>query len=376
MIFSAMKSVLIRTLAAGFYKVHAGLLLTLFVTLFINFFFTSVLNQTHLNQEQILLNNLKLVLTSVSNPVAMGLLFLIWLGYTVKSCQYVASQFKLSQYQFLFYSGNAMPLRKQFLTWFTVQSVISIPILALGFFALGVGFSFDHFLIPVIIPLYLLLLLSGSAWYYIRLLNNLNEKKAIFYVPELLKNYPKPLFSLFLYQISYRLKLTYGITKVISVMLIIGMFGLFRDNPNDIRIAGISMLGVMAAHTVLIYQSNEFERSYLSFCRNFPLTKQRLYFQFTILYFLLILPEIILFFYLESPVLAARISALGLGCALLFRTILYWQNQKMGDYLKTVFCLFILSALCVIFRGLSGLTIFYLAVSIYIFNRSYHRSLE
>ncbi|WP_159477290.1 hypothetical protein [Dyadobacter sp. 3J3] len=370
-----MTKILIKTFAAGFYKVHAGLLLTLFVTLFINFFFTNVLNQTHLNQEQILLNNLKLVLTSVSNPVAMGMLFLIWLGYTVKSCQYVAAQLTLNQHQFLFYSSNAMSLRKQFQTWFILQSVISIPILVLGFFAIGVGFVFDYLLIPLIIPIYLLLLLLGSAWYYTRLLKNPGEEKSKSYIPDLLKNFPKPFFSLFLYQIVYKFKLTIGIIKAISAVLIIGMYALFRDNPNDIRIAGISILGVVAAHTVLIYQSNEFERSYLTVFRNFPYTKQRLYFQFAVLYFLLIVPEIILFFCLYNSI-AVRVSLLGLSCALLLRTILYWQNQKMGDYLKIVFALFICSSLAVMFGGIYWLTIFYIGVSIFIFNRSYYRLLE
>lgn len=376
MIFPAMTKVLIRTFAVGFYRVHAGLLLTLFVTLFINFFFTNVLNQTHLNQEQILLNNLKLVLTSVSNPVAMGVLFMIWLGYTIKSCQYVASQLTLTQCLFLFYSSNAMSLRKQFQTWFIVQSVISIPILVLGLFAIGVGITFDYFFIPLIIPLYLMLLLSGSALYYTGLLNNLSEKKPTSQIPDLIKNFPKPFYSLFLYQIIYRFKLTYSITKLISVILIIGMYALFRDNPDDIRIAGVSMLGVIAAHTVLIYQSGEFERSYLSFGRNFPFSKQKLYIQFAALNLLLILPEIILLFYLDSPFTAVRVSVLGLGCALLFRTILFWQNQRMGDYLKTVFCLFILSSLCVMFGGLSWLTILFIAISMVVFNLNYYRSLE
>lgn len=372
----AVTKVLIRTFAVGFYKVHAGLLLTLFVTLFINFFFTNVLNQTHLNQEQILLNNLKLVLTSVSNPVAMGVLFIFWLAYTMKSCQYVASQLTLNQYQFLFYSSNALSLRKQFQTWFLVQTVISIPILVLGLFAVGVGFAFDYFLIPLFIPVYLIVLLSGSALYYTRILNNLIARKPAFYVPDLIKNFPKPFFSLFLYQIIYRFKLTYGISKLISAILVIGMYALFRDNANDIRIAGVSMLGVIAAHTVLIYQSNEFERSYLTFARNFPFTKSELYVQFAALYLLLILPEIILFFCLDTPFVAARIAMLGVGNSLLFRTILCWRNQKMGAYLKIVFGLFILSSLCLMFGGLSWLTVLFVAVSIFIFNRNYYRLLE
>lgn len=376
MSFPAITKVLIKTFAVGFYKVHAGLLLTLFVTLFINFFFTNVLNQTHLNQEQILLNNLKLVLTSVSNPVAMAVLFMVWLGYTLKSCQYVAAQLRLSHYQFLFYSTNAMSLRKQFQTWFIVQTVISIPILILGLFAVGVGITFDYFFIPLIIPVFLLLLVSGSALYYTRLLNNLSVKTANSQISNLIKNFPKPYPCLFLYQIVYRFKITYFITKVISVILIIGMFGLFRDNAEDIRIAGVSMLGVIAAHTVLIYQSNEFERSYLTFGRNFPFTKQKLFIQFAALYLLLILPEIILFFFFDKVLIAVRISMFGLGCALLFRTILYRQNQVMGAYLKTVFGLFILSSLCVMFGGLSWLTILSVVVSAFIFKRNYYTSLE
>ncbi|MBE9463588.1 hypothetical protein ACFP1I_11705 [Dyadobacter subterraneus] len=371
-----MTRILLKTFAAGFYKVHAGLLLTLFVTLFINFFFTNVLNQTHLNKEQILLNNLKLVLTSVSNPVAMGILFVIWLGYTIKSCQYVSAQLALNQYQFMFYSCNAMSLKKQFLSWFIIQSVISIPILALGFFAMGVGIAFHYFFIPILIPVYQMILLSGSAFYYTRLVNNLTEKKSEPYIPDLIRKFPKPVFSLFLYQIIYRFKLTFAITKVISAIVIIGMYVLFPDNKNDIRIAGISILSVIAAHTVLIYQSNEFERSYLSFCRNFPLSKKKMYLQFVLLYLLLILPEIILFFFLNTPLIAVRISILGLSFALLLRTILYHQNPKMGSYLKKVFGLFIFSALIVMFGGLSFLTVLCVGVSVFIFDRRYYGAIE
>lgn len=376
MIFPAMTRVLIRTFAIGFYRVHAGLLLTLFVTLFINFFFTNVLNQTHLNKEQILLNNLKLVLTSVSNPVAMGVLFMIWLGYTVKSCQYVAAQLMLSQYQFLLYSSNALSLREQFQTWFIVQSVISIPVLVPGFFAVGVGFAFDYFFIPLIIPLYFILLLSGSALYYTILINNVSEKTFKYYLPDLIIQFPKPVFSLFLYQIFLRFKLTFLITKVISTVLIIAMFVLFPDNENDIRVAGVSILGAIGAHTVLIYQSNEFERYYLSFLRNFPFTKLRIYFQFTVLYFLLILPEISLFFYLNHFLIALRISLLGLSCAILFRIILYRRNQKIGEYLKTIFALFIFSSLIVMFGGISRLTVLFLAVSVFLFTRASDKFVE
>ena len=246
----------------------------------------------------------------------------------------------------------------------------------LGIFAVGVGCAFDYFFIPLIIPLYLLLLISGSALFYTNLLNNLSEKTTSSSIPKLIKNLPKPLYSLFFYQIVHRFKLTYGITKLISAILIIGMFALFQDNSDDIRIAGISVLAVTAAHSVLIYQSNEFERSYMSFSRNFPLTITKSYFQLAALYVMMLLPEIILIFCINLSSIAVTVSVLGLGSALLFRILLYWQNQKMGTYLKTVFGLFISAALVVMFGGSLWLIVIFLVVSFLLFKRNYYKLLE
>jgi hypothetical protein len=374
--YAAVTRILLKTFVAGFYKAHAGLLLTLFITIFINFFFTQVLNQTHLDKEQILLNNLKLVLTSVSNPVAMGVLFLIWLGYTIKSCQFVSAQLVLDQNLFLFYSSTALSIKKQFQTWFLVQACISIPIIALGFFAVGIGIVFNYLLIPIAIPVYLLLLISGSALYYIHLINNLIESKGKSYVLNWITGFPKPLFSLFLYEIIYKYKIHYTVTKVISAILIIGMHALFRENPTDIRVAGVSMLSVCLAHTFLIYQSHEFDRSYLSFSRNFPSSKNGLYMQLAAQYFLLLLPEIIWFFCIENPAICLNTALLGLSCTLLFRSILYGQNQQMGQYIKMVFRIFILSALLILFGAFLWLIAVNMIISFFIFNRNYQKSLD
>jgi len=374
--FPALVKILLRTLVAGFYRVHAGLLLTLFAGLFINFFFTNVLNQTHLTKDQILLYNLKLVLTSVSNPVAMGLLFIIWLGYTIKSYKYVLSQLVLNQHQFLFYSSNSLPVKKQFQAWFIAQFIISLPIIALGLFAVVTGIIFNYYLIPLIIPIYLLFLISGSAFYYVRFINDLNEKKTKSYDLDWIKNWPKPFFSLFFYQIIYRSKLTYGITKITSGVVIISMYVLFSDKLSDIRIAGMSVLSVVIAHSVLIFQSNEFEMTYLRFSLNFPYSKKRIYLHFAALFSLLILPETLWFFCIYDLSICLEILLLSLSSALLFRAILYGPNQQMDKYLKVVFGLFILSSLAILFSWLWWLTAVNFAFSFFIFNQNYYRSLD
>lgn len=371
-----MTKVLLKTFVAGFYRAHAGLLLILFVTIFINFFFTNVLNQSHLDKEELLFNNLKLVLTSVSNPVAMGVLFLCWLGYTVKCCQFVSGQLGRAQNQFLFYSSTSLSLKKQFQTWLILQAIISLPIIVTGLFAVGVGIAFDYLLIPFVILIYLLILIFCSTYYYIGLVNNLNADRAKFDLLSWIKRFPKPFFSLFLYQIVYQFRIHYAVTKIISAVIIIGMYVLFHDSLNDIRTDGITMLSVVIAHTVLIYQSNEFDRSYLHFIRNFPLTKEWVYRQLTVHYFLLLLPEIIWFFFMCTPEAGLYISLLGISCALLFRTILYGRNMQMSLYLKMVFSLFILSVLSVIFGLLLWVTVVNMIISFFLFHRKYQGSAD
>ncbi|SFF39123.1 hypothetical protein, partial [Spirosoma endophyticum] len=163
--------VLLKVVASGFYQEHTGLLLALFILIFCNFFYTSVLNQTHLTQQQITLNALKLVLTTVSEPLGVVFLLSLFLLYSVKCGQYVARRVKQVDVQFLAYSITALSWGRQLQAWFVVQLVMSLPIVGLGLFAMLIGFTFGHRLIPLLIPIYLLGLIGSVAGYYTYLLN-------------------------------------------------------------------------------------------------------------------------------------------------------------------------------------------------------------
>ncbi len=365
--------VLLKIFVFGFYRMHAGLLLTLFISLFIHFFFTSVLNQTHLTQEGIILNNLKLVLTSVSNPAAMGLLFLIWLIYTVKSAKYVMAQLSMPQNQFLFYSSTSLSIRRQLMSWILIQCLISLPIIALGMFATAVGFIFHYYVIPAIIPFYLGLLIFASAYQYTRAGNQLIQNNEETYRLRLVKNWPKPLFSLFLYQILSANKRTYLVTKFGSVLILTGFYVLFYKANSDLRSAGMATLAVILSHAVLIFQSHEFETNFLKFARNFPYSRQRAFMNIACLYLILMLPEIIWIFATNDFPGAVEITLLGMSFALLFRTILYKLGLKMAVYLQYAFSLFIVSSLFLLFGLIWPVIILNLIISSLLFYRSYAR---
>lgn len=341
--------VLLKVVANGFYQEHTGFLLSLFIVIFINFFYTSVLNQTHLTQEQIIQNALKLVITTVSEPLGVIFLLSICLLYSVKSWQYVAGRLTGVDVQFLFYSSNALSKARQIQSWSLVQLVISLPIIVLGLFAMTIGFTFGHWIIPVLIPVYLLALILLTASYYTRLLNTTVHKPVNVAGLTGLRSWPKPLFSLFLYEIVSRKRITYALAKVASWLSIALIYSVFPASHTDIRLVGVMSLCSALTHVILIYQSSEFELFYLRFARNFPYNPWQLYGQQAALYSLLLLPEIVWFLVVGEFSAGVVGAFLLLSVTLLFRALLYGLGQRMSYYLRLVFGLFTVFLLTILF---------------------------
>lgn len=346
--------VLVKVVVSGFYQAHAGLLLSLFILIFINFFYTSVLNQTHLTQDQLIRNALKLVLTSVSEPLGVIVFCSLCLVYSLKSGQYVSRRLRADDVQFLFYSSNALSWAQQVGAWSIVQLIIALPICGLGLFAIIIGITFGYWVVPLLIPVYLLALILISAVYYTRLINTTVSPPGRIKRSNWLRSWPKPLFSLFLYELIDKKRVPYLITKLLSLVSIGLLFSLFADARTDIRLLGMIGLCVALAHSILIYQSSEFEVVYLRFARNFPLGHWQLYRQQSALYSLLLLPEIVWFLLVGGFSQGLLGVLLMLSLLLLFRALLYRLGQRMDAYLRWVFGLFTFCLLAIVF----GFTLF------------------
>lgn len=339
---------LVKVVAKGFYQEHTGLLLTLFIVIFSNFFYTSVLNQTHLTQEGLIQNALKLVLTTVSEPLGVVFLFSLFLLYTGKSWQYVADRLKRVDVQFLFYSTNALGWGRQLASWAALQLVVSLPIIGLGVFALLIGVAFGYWLVPLLIPFYLLALTFSSAWYYTRLLNTTVGPATVDHLGWL-RRWPKPLFSLFLYEVMVNKRLTYAMTKGVSFASIAFLVRVLPDAKADVRLVGLISLCVALSHVILLYQSAEFEGFYLRFARNFPYGLWDVWAQQGAMYSVLLLPEFVWLF-VEGKLYNVLIGALLLlSVTLLFRALLYGLSGRMDYYLRTVGGLFAFYFLMILF---------------------------
>lgn len=346
--------VLLKVVANGFYQEHTGWLISLFLLVFINFFWTRVPNQNHLTEEQIIENGFRLVIMSVSEPIGVAALLGVCFFYSLKSWHYVAGRLKSADVQFLAYSSNAFPWFQQVISWSVVQGVILLPVVVVCLYAMVVGVIFHHWLVPVFLPVYLLLLTVTGAGYYTRLLNDTVVKPDKLAGLTWARNWPKPLFSLFLYEIITKRRVTYLITKVASAASITLLLLAFSDSRTDVRLAGMIGLCCAVGHLILVFQASEFELLYLPFVRNLPYGRGEVYGQQVLLYGVLLLPEIVWLLTADKFSTGLIAACLLLSVTLLLRNLLYWTGQHMTYYLRIVVSLFLFFLLANLF-GLTGL---------------------
>ena len=371
--YTPLTKVLIKIFAKGFYKVHSGFLLFLFVTCILYCFYTPVLNETHLTKDQRLLSNLSLTLTLISSPVTMVLAFILWLLYTVKSWKYVAAQFSLETNHFLHYSITSATRINQFKSWFIVQLIITLPIIIIGIFSLVIGIIFDFYIIPSIILLYIALLATISALIYVRICNQPINTNKQSWLLKIFKNIRKPFSSLFLFHIIIKHKVALLITKSLSWLILICGIYLFKENYTDFRIAGLVILLVTMAHTILIFQSYEFETVFLSFLRNLPYRRSKLYLNFITAWIILTIPENIWLFINYQPVAASGLLLFSVSLSTIFHCILYRYGLDMKTFIPKIFYIFLLMFILILFHLFWGLVILNFLVSFIIFNFSYYR---
>lgn len=345
--------VLLRVVARGFYQEHTGWLSTLFLGLFINFFWTRVPDPSHITHDQYVRNGLGLVLLAVSEPLGVGALLGLGLAYGLKSGHYVAGRLRGADARFLGYSSTALPWGRQVAAWAVVQGVILLPLAALYGYAVVVGLLFHYWLVPLLLPGYLLLLAVGGGAYYAQLLNATTAQLDRVASQGWVRHWPKPIFSWFLYEVIAKKRLTYLLTKLASAASIALLLLAFPEAHADERLAGLLALCCAFGHSVLAFQAHEFELFYLSFARSLPYGSGQMASQQVLLYSALLLPEL-LWLLVASP-LHAGLPAAGLllSTVLLLRALLYRIGPRMTLYLRLATGLFLFLLLANLF-GLTG----------------------
>ncbi|MBL0740270.1 hypothetical protein [Chryseolinea lacunae] len=366
---SPITTVLLKLFPRGFFRAHAGLLLFLFVSILSYCFYIQVLND--ILPEWSTFFHLLVTLTFVSDPIMMAIVFFVWLLYALKSWHFVAGQLQLPQHQFLRYSVTASSPVTQFKSWFVVQLVIFIPAIAYGVVAMGIGLLFGHFVVPLIIPVYITLLLALSAWVYVRLMNRVVDGGQQTFLLKLTHQWRKPLFSFTLYHLLDGQRLTFVVTKILSALTLAAMLHLFALEGLAFRTIAIGVLSIATSHAVLIFQARRFEEERMSFVRNFPLSPRLRYAHFAAVALILLLPECFWLFTM-FPIAEALLHMLfSISMMMLFYGLLYGIGTNMKHYLWWVFGLFVLYFIFILYSLVPALIVLNVIISLRLFYRNY-----
>jgi hypothetical protein len=371
----ALPNILSKIFARGFYKVHSGLLVFLFVSLISYCFFINTAGDIKLmSSAQALFYNFILLITFVSSPLMTIIFFMAWLFYSIKSWQYVAATLRLRGNEFLFYSTNSFSAAKQFKGWFYTQFIISLPFVCYGFIAVVTGIVFKHYAIAVLIITFTVLLIAISAWGYIILVGQQVQSKGASWVFMLSRRWRKPFFTLPMFHVFNALKLGYGITKVLSYVIIIGMLFCFADVRTDLRVAAIIVLGIATAHAMLTYQQYKFGETYLYITRNFPYGAGRLYVYLVLNCLLLLLPEVVWILLSFNLAISLFLVIMLLSIILLFHCVLHLIGAAMKKYLPCILALFIGLFWLILFGGMWLVMPLCLVISFALFYFNYHKA--
>lgn len=360
---SPLSRILIKIFANGFYRVHAGLFLFVFLVLV-----------GAVDPGQLLNYHKTLMLAFISSPLMLMVVFAVWLLYSIKTWHYTIGQLYSINQQFLFYSSTALSRAKQLTAWMLMQAAMLLPVIVYGLIAVIVGFYHHYYLGPAAILIYLLFLTWAGGCIYTTLINRQIDGGKQFILLRIGANWHKPFFSLFIYQVFNDMKVRYVITKIISYLVVNGVFWLFADAVNDVRVAGIAMLAIVTAHAVIVFEERRFEETYLAFARGLPHTRIRLFAGFAMVYLALLLPEVIWLFCRFNPLLAGQLTLFGLSIILLHHSLLYWMGLNMDRYLQWLLGLFMVTFWIILFRQTGALIVINTTAALLLFYNNYYKT--
>lgn len=356
-----LSQILLKIYSGGFYRQHAGMLLFVLLVLV-----------GAVEPGQLIIYHYSLMLGIATSQSFVALICFIWFLYYMKIFFYILKEIDQPENTFLFYSATKFKTVQQYTSWLLVILTNAVPIVLYSLITAVVAFRNGGNSNGIIILGFNLICCGVMSNLALKYSNRLIAVKKTFSLPfALFKN--KPIYSINVFHILNEAKISYLITKGLSYAFIVGIFILFKDVANDLRVAAIVVLAAGTSHAYLVLEIRKFEETYFKLFRNLPYTLfQR--FGFTVItYLLLLIPESIwLFtrfnFFDFIPLVLFLISV-----PVLFHCFILIVRFDTELYLKSLFGAFISLYLMIMFGFLYAIAVMVIILSIVIFYKKYNK---
>lgn len=362
------RTILYKSFVQPFYKQNAAL--------FAFLVFIMVASVGRANEVGLLEYHFTLIRAMMTDYKFLIFVLIAWLLFALKCEQFMAGKLQEKNYAFISLL-NTKSLTFVFARMLQVQLMLFLPVILYAAICICIGVVHRWFTNMIMIFLFILIVCLSSAWRFERLIRSNGKMRS---VPSLKTGFlfPKGLYLRFVLQyIGARLKMIFLAVKIFSCLIIFGMLLHRTAGESDWRMFFLFYSFGLMGHGVLIYKIRQTEEISLRFYRSLPVSLPARMIQNLALYFILLIPEIIIVV-LMTPLHLDYSNALlliffGWSLLILLNSLLFIQLFNPFTYLKILTAVYLI----VFFTLLTGLiipfTVCLFLISTYLFFQGYYR---
>ncbi|MEP7129416.1 MAG: hypothetical protein ABI729_11130 [Chitinophagales bacterium] len=354
-----------RVIGVPFYQRNAGLFLFIFIIMF------------GIIPGSLLLNyHLTLIYAMLGSWIFMLTVSGVWLLYALKCFQFIIKTIAEPRQQFLYITA-ALPKKNQFNALLLTQFFIYLPVLVYGCIVAVVGIFSGEFAAAAYVIAFHLIVCLLSVWYYVRKINRPDPAQTFFLHSVFRIRFKQPFPMFFISQLLNEMKVIFVVTKFFSAIIIIAFLNGFFIDTYDSRVVMLGFMAGLTAHCVMVFEFRKFEESMVGFYRNLPVITVQRWLNFAFIYFLILLPEWIIFGFAIPDRLHVGdtwwLPFFGTGMLITYHCLLYKPPLDMEKYLQWVFGLFAVFFFLLLYKLYLLIILMLLACSCYYFFRWYYR---
>jgi hypothetical protein len=365
---SITRTILVRSFVKPFYVQNAGLFVFVFVVLFgaVGTVDGAGLFDFHYS----------LIRGLLGNAFLFVLVLFGWFLYMKKTEQFIIDTVRRPDFSFLNMLAM-MEARKLYWLLVWVQFLLFLPVAFYALIIIAEGIYLRTYFACLIIILYLLTIcMAGAGWYFMHLRNSGKTFLKIKGIT-VFNTLGTPYWILLLRYISRKKKLLFSGIKLFTCGMLYGLAKNQTDLNADFGMVLLFFsLGILG-HGLIIHYFRNLEETRFTFYRSLPVSLFSRCVQYGLIYFILLLPEMITILLLTPRYLniqsAFLCGFLAYSILLFLNSLLFIRAFKTNEYLKITLVLFMIIYFSVLTASVPWLCVLLLISSVVIFRRFYYR---
>lgn len=289
-----------------------------------------------------------LITAALGSPFLLIIVFVLWGLYLLKTTSFVRQALSAPEHLFL-QAFWLVPNVTRYALWLAIQTALLFPIIAYAGWMVQLATTYQKWdSLSAIIGYVVSLILAGVALNDHRLRHPSTDT---FRLPNFTFKLPYELFFPTHWLRSEPLSLV--LTKAFSGLLLAGVCRLYPTDDYDQRLLLIGLMLALLGHAQVSGQIRAFERQYLLFLQNLPLSWLQRFSRYALTYGLIWLPEWLILLRNCPP--GVRLEYViwlwltGWGWLMLMHSLAYGRAIVPDRWLTGVFAGFIIGLLAIMF---------------------------